>query len=237
MSRDLESQRVAVVGGSSGVGLAIATRAGACGALVTLLGRDPARLESAAAIAGAAEVRELDLRRPETLAPAVAGMAQLSHLVITAGTFNPAPLADSGSEDWRGIFEERLIGPLTLIQLLAARITGSIVLFSGTLARRPSAGCVPLSAAVAGVESAARALALELAPVRVNAVAPGMLDTPMLEKALSSSKDRICGEVAARLPARRIGTAEDAAGAALFLMTSAYMTGATIEIDGGAHLL
>lgn len=237
MSGDLTDKRIAVVGGSSGVGLAIGVRAVARGANVTLLGRDEDRLRSAAAIAGGADIRRLDLTIPETITAAISSIGQLDHLVVTAGTFRPSPLGTAGPEDWRRILEERLVGPLTLVKGLAPRISSSIVLCSGTLARRPAAGCVLYAAACAGVESAARALALELAPLRVNVVAPGVLDTPMLEMALASDKSRVCTELAARLPVRRVGTAEDAADAALFLIANSYMSGATIEIDGGARLI
>ena len=233
----LTDKRVAIVGGSSGVGLALARRVTALGAQAILLARDAGKLKAAADEVPRSEVRCLDLRRPETLAPALAALGSVAHLVVTAGTFNPSPVADSEPDDWRSILEERLIGPLSVIRLLASRITTSIVLFSGTIGRRPAPGCALLAAATAGIEGAARTLALELAPVRVNVVAPGMLDTPMLDKVLSSQKSRICADLATRLPARRIGTADDAAGAALFLMTNSYMTGSTVEIDGGGQLI
>jgi NAD(P)-dependent dehydrogenase (short-subunit alcohol dehydrogenase family) len=93
------------------------------------------------------------------------------------------------------------------------------------------------SLVASGVEGAVRALAVELAPVRVNAVAPGAIDTPMLDRALGADKEVRTAAMAARLPARRVGSATDAAEAVLFLMTNRFMTGATLEIDGGAVLV
>src|SRR5262249_32560260 len=138
---------------------------------------------------------------------------------------------------WRDILEERLIGPLALIKALAPRITSSIVLFSGIIARKPSVELPLLSAAAAAVESAARSLALGLAPVRVHAVAPGMIDTPMLDALLQENKADICAAAASIFPARRVGTADDVAAAAIFLLTNPFVTGAVIEVDGGAKLI
>lgn len=234
----LSGHHIVIVGASSGVGLAIAAQAARSGARLTLLARDLTKLRDAASgLVGVVQVRSVDLRRWETLAAAVEGLGAVDHLVITAGSFRPAMLNASHAEEWRGVFEERLIGPLGLIQALAPALRRSIVLFSGTVARRPSAGVAPIAAAAAGVEAAVRALAVELAPIRVNAVAPGMLDTPLLDAVLGPQKSAVVGATAARLPTRRVGSAGDAASAALFLMTNSYMTGATIEVDGGSALV
>jgi NAD(P)-dependent dehydrogenase (short-subunit alcohol dehydrogenase family) len=238
LSPCLTGQHIVIVGGSSGVGLAIAAHSVRAGARLTVLARDLAKLRKAArSLGGDVQARSVDLRRPETLAPALHELGAVDHLVITAGTFRPALLSASDAADWRGVFEERLIGPLGLIQALAPALRRSIVLFSGTIARRPSAGFVAVAAAAAGVEAAARALAVELAPLRVNAVAPGMLDTPMLDAVLGARKAALISATAERLPARRVGTATDAASAALFLMTNPYMSGATLQIDGGSTLI
>jgi NAD(P)-dependent dehydrogenase (short-subunit alcohol dehydrogenase family) len=126
---------------------------------------------------------------------------------------------------------------MTLIRCLASSITTSIVLFSGTVARRPLHGSVWPSIAAAGVEGAVRSLALELAPVRVNAVAPGAIDTPLLTRVLGPDKEKRAAALAARLPVGRIGTPRDAAAAVLFVMTNPFVTGTTLEIDGGATLV
>jgi NAD(P)-dependent dehydrogenase (short-subunit alcohol dehydrogenase family) len=234
----LTGQHVVIVGGSSGVGLALAAQSARAGARLTLLARDLSKLQAAAAPFGDdAQVRSVDLRRSETLAPALEGLGAVDHLVITAGSFRPALLNASRADDWRAVFEERLVGPLGLIQALAPTLKRSIVLFSGTIARRPSAGFIALAAAAAGVEAATRALALELAPIRVNAVAPGMLDTPLLDEILGEQKTALIKATAERLPARHVGTARDASSAALFLMTNPYMSGATVRIDGGSLLV
>lgn len=233
----LKGRLVMVVGGSSGIGLAVAEAAARQGAGLILAGRDPAKLEAAAARAGGAKTVSIDLRRLDSVLAAAEGIERVDHLVITAGGFAPAALEASTPDDWRGVLEERLIGPLALVKALGPRIAGSITLFSGTIAQRPFPGSAILAAAASGVESAVRALALELAPVRVNAVAPGMVDTPMLDGVLGAGKADAIAATAARLPARHVGTADDIAQAVLFLMANRYMTGKTIEIDGGAPLI
>jgi NAD(P)-dependent dehydrogenase (short-subunit alcohol dehydrogenase family) len=219
------------------MGLALGEHAAAAGARVTLMGRSSARLEAAAEHVPSAQRRVLDLSLPETIPAALEGLGPVDHLAVTAGTFVRGTIAQSGPEDWRRVLEERIVGPLTLIKALAPQLTTSVVLFAGTAARRPSVGLTLLAAACAGVEAAVRALAVELAPIRVNAVAPGAVDTPMLAGALGAHKEAAFAATAAKLPAGRIGAPGDAAQAAIFLMTNPFMTGATVEIDGGAHLV
>ncbi len=233
----LAGQHVAIAGASSGVGLALARFASAAGARLTLFARDIPKLQAVTRTLPHVDARYLDLNKPLSIEEASLHMADVDHLVVTAGTSALTPFADTHVEQWRGIVEERVIGPLTLIKLLAPQIRRSIVLFSGSIARRPTLGCAVLAAATAAVEGLARALSLELAPVRVNVVAPGALDTPMIDKILGSAKAQAFSHIAASVPARRVGTADDAAQAALFLMTNAYMSAATIEIDGGAKLV
>jgi NAD(P)-dependent dehydrogenase (short-subunit alcohol dehydrogenase family) len=237
MTNDLAGQHLVVVGGSSGIGLAVAAQAAATGARVTVMGRDQAKTEAAARRTGATATRTIDLRRPETIAAATEGLGTIDHLAITAGTFRTAKLEDSTPEEWRQMLEERLIGPLTLIKALTPSLTRSIVLCSGTLSQRPSEDSTLMTSALAGVESACRALARELAPVRVNVVTPGAIDTPLLDGLLGNHKEAAHAAMAARLPVGRIGSADDVAQAFLFLMTNQFITGAMIRIDGGSVLI
>jgi NAD(P)-dependent dehydrogenase (short-subunit alcohol dehydrogenase family) len=116
-------------------------------------------------------------------------------------------------------------------------LTTSVVLFSGTLSQRPGTDSTVFSSALAGVESAGRALARELAPVRVNVVVPGAVDTPMLHGLMGAHREAASAAMAAHLPAGRIGAPEDVAEAVMFLMTNPFMTGAVIRIDGGGVLV
>lgn len=236
MPKPLEGQHVLVVGASSGMGRAVANHAARAGARLTLMGRDAGRLEAVAAQTGG-EIRTIDLRREETIASAVEGLAGVDHLVVTAGTYGVALVADSCPDDWRGIIEERIVGPLLLVKALGARLTRSITLFTGSTVRRPSAGAVLPTAALGGVEAMVRALAVELAPVRANAVSPGIFDTPLLDTVLGDAKADVVKASRENLPARHVGTPDDAASAALFLMTNPFVTGTTIELDGGGTLV
>src|SRR5438874_2111087 len=121
-AHDLANKHVVIVGGSSGMGLALAKLLGSAGARLTLLGRDAAKIKGIAQRIGNAEGRTFDLRRAETIPPALEGVGDVDHLVITAGTTGPMPLATSGPEQWRGVVEERLIGPLTVVKTLAPRL-------------------------------------------------------------------------------------------------------------------
>lgn len=233
----LSGRHIVIIGGSSGVGLALARSAARAGARLTLLGRSQDKLLAAAAGIERVTTRTIDLTRANTIPGALQGIGDVDHLVVSAGTVSFATLADSSAQDWRAALEERIVGPLTAVKMLGPRISTSIVLFSGTVARRPSPGATMLSVVAAAVEAAVRSLALELAPLRVNAVRPGMLDTPMTSNLLGESKAQVFGDVARRLPARRIGTPEDAAHAAMFLMTNPFVTGTTIDVDGGAQLV
>jgi NAD(P)-dependent dehydrogenase (short-subunit alcohol dehydrogenase family) len=233
----MHDQHVAVVGGSSGVGLALAGLTADQGARVTLLARDAARLATASAASPGSAGLTMDLRRPEAMGEVAAALGQVDHLVICAGVYRPASLTGSGVDQWRELLEERLVGPLALIKALGSAITGSITLFSGTVARRPLPGSIWHSIAAAGMESAVRALSLELAPVRVNALAPGAIDTPMLRALLAPDADAAIARMAERLPVRRIASAEDVARAVLLAMTNPFITGTTIAIDGGAVLV
>ncbi len=233
----LEGQHVVVIGGSSGVGLAVASQARAEGAQVTIMARNAERLASAIKQIPGISSRIVDLSDLQGIDQCFSSLGRIDHLVISAGTLSFAALSASTPADWRAVLEERIIGPLVAIKAASPHIARSIVLFSGSIAHRPFPGSCVLAAAAGGIESAVRELALELAPIRVNAVSPGLLDTPMTEKFLGANKSQVFEDTLARLPARRIGTSDDAADVALFLMRNAYVTGTIIGVDGGSRLI
>jgi NAD(P)-dependent dehydrogenase (short-subunit alcohol dehydrogenase family) len=177
----LEGRRVAVIGGSSGIGLELSRLVREDGGRVTIIARGEQRLVAALKTLGDVDTVLADLRDPPVLSEKIAAIGPLDHLVITAGTLALGTLAQTEPSMWRQILEERIIGPLTAIKAATFNRSGSVVLFSGRIAHRPAIGSAPSSAAAAGVEGLVRALALELAPVRVNGVAPGLVDTPLLD--------------------------------------------------------
>jgi NAD(P)-dependent dehydrogenase (short-subunit alcohol dehydrogenase family) len=134
----------------------------------------------------------------------------------------------------RGIVDARLWGLIFGVRHAAPRMSqGSITVTSGSLSSRPRPGTGMLTAMLSAVE----ALALELAPVRVNAVTPGLMNTPLLHTAYGAERDTIVQNRAAILPGRRVGTAEKVAEVILILMTNAYLTGEVVQVDGGGRFV
>jgi NAD(P)-dependent dehydrogenase (short-subunit alcohol dehydrogenase family) len=158
---------------------------------------------------------------------------------MTAGTLvRDAHLAPD-SAAIRPSMDTRFLGALYAAKYSAPKIRagGSITFMSGTAARRPLAGISAVSASCGAVEAFARALAVDLAPIRVNTIQPGFVDTPLLDEVLGSQKTEILAAAAARLPVKRIGRADEVADAVLFLMKNGYVTGITLTIDGGGLLV
>jgi NAD(P)-dependent dehydrogenase (short-subunit alcohol dehydrogenase family) len=133
-------------------------------------------------------------------------------------------------------FEERVFGTFNIIRAVASRMkNGSITLMSGMNASRVRSGASAQTAALCAVESLARTLALDLAPVRVNAVAPGWIDTPRLDRVFSSGKAERTSAIASRLPGKRIGHSDEVARAVLMLMIIDYINGEVLHIDGAGR--
>ncbi len=128
--------------------------------------------------------------------------------------------------------------PIYAIRHATPRMSGgSITLMSGLFSSRPISGAAVVAATVSGIEAMARALALELSPIRVNAIAPGYIDTPLLKEAFSNHYEQVVKAQAATLPTKRIGTAEETAQAILFLMTNGFVNGEVLHIDGGGRFV
>lgn len=231
---------VLIFGGTSGIGLAAATQAKAAGAQVIVVGSDPDRAARAAAENGLDGWRAADVTRSETLTAALADILHVDHLVLLAGSFVAGRVLDADVDHLRRAFDERIWAAVHVIRTLGDRLAadGSITLISGSLADRPNAyGTAVLAAASAAMEAFARGLALELAPCRVNALSPGVIDTPLLSRTLGPGRDAYVASLTEKLPLHRLGTAEQAAAAVLFLMSNSFMTGETLHIDGGSRLV
>lgn len=231
----IEGHRVVVVGASSGVGRATAAMAAAAGADVLLIARrESVLIEEARRIGPAATWAAADMTDRTAMADALRTVQRVDHLVICAVADElkrTGPIAELTTEQVERSFD-RARGYTTTIQAAVPLLGhgGSITLWCGVSAIRPPAtGFSLLAAENAAVSGLGRALALELAPVRVNVVMSGVVDTPI------HAHDREGLEAWARtsLPARRLGTPEDLAEAAMFLMTNRYATGQTFVVDGG----
>lgn len=236
----LANATVVILGGSSGIGLATAKAARAEGAQVTITGRSAQRLQTARADLGeAVRTVVLDVADETGTRTFFQELDHLDHLFITAGTLVKDSRLAPESAVLRPAMDTRFWGALYAAKHGALKMngSGSITFMSGTAAQRPLDGASVASASCGAVEAFARALAVDLAPIRVNTIQPGFVDTPLLDEVLGPQRAEILAAAAARLPVRRIGRPEEVADAVLFLMKNGYVTGITLTIDGGGLLV
>lgn len=238
MEQTFDGQRIVITGGSGGIGIALARDLIARGAAeVVLTGRDPEKLANAAARLGPpVRTHAFDVTDEDAVAAFFAAQPQIDHLVTAAAGTVRGLVTELDVAKARALFETKYWGQYLCCKygapILAA--TGSIVLFSGWISRKPMAGVSTLSAVDAAVEAPGRTLALEIAPRRVNTVVPGMIDTPLWAARLSAEEQRAhFRKVAEGLPVGRAGVAEDVAHACRFLMENGFVTGITLDVDGG----
>jgi NAD(P)-dependent dehydrogenase (short-subunit alcohol dehydrogenase family) len=236
----LAGQTVLIIGGSSGIGRATAVRARAAGAQIILTGRDPGRLEQAAAQLGALRTARLDLGNPAGLEPFFGSLSSpIDHLLVTGGGPIYAPIADLDFDLARRVLDEHLLGALRIARASVNRVRpgGSLTFISGTDARRPGIGSSVAAILAAALPKIAANIALELAPIRANVVAAGYVDTPLSARILGDDLERRRAELRATLPVRRVIEPDDLAALVLHLMTNSAITGATYDIDGGQQLI
>lgn len=236
----LKNSTVVVLGGSSGIGLATARAAQDEGAQVIITGRNPARLEAARKALGAqARVQVLDASDEAGTRAFFAALDGLDHLFITAGTLVLDSKLAPDTATLAPALDTRFWGALYAAKYAAPKMCagGSITFMSGTAGRRPLPGAAVASASCGAVDSFARALALDLAPLRVNTIQPGYVDTPLFDDLFGDQREAILSAAAERLPVKRIGTPEDIAQAVLFLMRNGYVTGINLVVDGGGLLV
>jgi NAD(P)-dependent dehydrogenase (short-subunit alcohol dehydrogenase family) len=236
----LNNRTVVIVGGTSGIGLSAAIQAKAAGARVVVIGSNPERARQAADTHGLDGWRAADVTQPEQIQAALADLPKVDHLVLLAGTFVAGKVLEADVAYLHRAFDERIWASIHALRALGDRLSkdGSVTFISGSLADRPNAyGTAVLAAASAAMEAFARGLALELAPVRVNTLSPGPIDTPILAKAMGDARDGFVAALEQTLPLHRLGTAEEAGAAVVFLMSNGFMNGATINVDGGARLV
>ncbi|MEU8632192.1 SDR family oxidoreductase [Amycolatopsis sp. NPDC048633] len=233
----LEGRTVLVIGRASGIARAVALAARAEGAEVVVAGRDPDKL--AAAYEGE-EVRaeHVDVTVDESIEALASRLGSLDHLVTTASARARGLLPELERDALRQSFDTKVIGPVMLAKHFAPRFTegGSFTLFSGVAAFKPAVGYLGVAITNGAADFLARSLALELAPVRVNAISPGVIDTGIWDALGEEGKQQYFEHFRTHNPARRIGTAEDIADAVLFVMTNPFLTGVTLRVDGGEPL-
>ncbi|MGF6527622.1 SDR family oxidoreductase [Variovorax sp. PvP013] len=235
----LQDKHLVVAGGNSGIGFAIASIALAQGARVTILGRSSAKLADAATrLGGKAVTVQMDLGDAMSAQAAFAEIGKFDYFVSTAADLTYGPLASMERSAIENMLSGKFWGPINLVQhgLSQLNAGGSVLFFSGLAADRPGAGTSMVSALNAGVEGLARALAVELAPIRVNAISPGVVETEGWSFMDEASRKAFFSDLATKLPARKVGAPEDLAEAALSMLTNPYLTGEVLHVNGGGSL-
>lgn len=240
----LTGKKIIIVGGSSGIGFGVAAAALENGAQVVIAGRSADKLDAAAMrLAGAGRVRGIvaDMASEADVSRLFDEAGAFDHLVATAGTPPPNdPIGETDIDFVRGFLDSKFTGAVMMAKhaVRTLRRGGSITFTSGINKDRPPVPGGSVVAAVAGSFTYfARALALELAPTRVNIVSPGWVDTEMWDEIVGEAKTGYFEAMAARLPAGKVATSADIAPAYLYLMQNEFMTGETVHIDGGQRLV
>ena len=232
----LANKIVVIVGGSSGIGLAIAEAAAVAGAATLIAGRNAVKVEAAAKSVANATPVVLDMLDSEAIASAFGSVERIDHLVLTAVSDElgrKAALCDIEDEQIERSFD-KLRGYVKILRALAPCLSphGSVVLLCGASALKPSDGFALLAAESASIPGLTRAVAKECAPIRVNAIMAGVVDTPIH----AGHRDSLKSWAEGSLPLRRFGQPADIAHAGLFLMTNPYITGQVVIVDGGLTL-
>jgi len=238
-AKQLDGQTVVVIGGSSGIGLETARSARADGADVILTARNPDRLEQAARDVDASSTSAFDAGDSSRLEQFFDELPKpIDHLLLSGAGPTYVPFPEIDFDDLSGDVTSHLWLPLHVAQLAKSRVRpgGSVLFIGGTGGRRPASGPL-ISAITAAMSAMTRSLALELAPVRINLIAPGFVDTPLSATILGDGLDARRAELRETLPIRRVVGPEDVAALAVHIMANTALTGATYDIDGGQQLV
>jgi NAD(P)-dependent dehydrogenase (short-subunit alcohol dehydrogenase family) len=237
---ELPGQTVVVIGGSAGIGLETARRARAEGAEVILTGRDPERLKRAAAELGAQRTAAFDATDPAALDRFFGDLPeQIDHVMVTGSGPYYAPLADLDRERAHRDFDNHLWLAVAVAQHAVGRVRpgGTLLFMGGTGGRSRGPGLSLIAAGTAALPALIANLAVEVAPIRVNLIAAGFVDTPLSASLLGEDLDKRREQLRATLPIGRVVGPADVAALAVHIMTNTALTGATYDIDGGQQLV
>jgi NAD(P)-dependent dehydrogenase (short-subunit alcohol dehydrogenase family) len=237
---ELRGQTVVVIGGSAGIGLETARRAHADGAKIILTGRNAERLRQAASEVDALSTMAFDATDPDSLERFFGGLpTTVDHVMLTAGRPTYGRLVDMDFAEARRALDEHLLLVLRVARLAANRVRpgGTLLFMSGTGARHPAIGLGIAPTVTAALPALTASLAIELAPVRVNLIAPGFVDTPLSASLLGDELENRRQQLRATLPIRRVVGPADVASLAVHIMIDTALTGATYDIDGGQQFV
>jgi NAD(P)-dependent dehydrogenase (short-subunit alcohol dehydrogenase family) len=235
------NKRVVILGGSSGIGLAVAEQTASQGAKVVIVSSNAERVQKAVESLGDnARGHTVDLSDESAIENFFAKFGAFDHLVFTAGdSLHLHDLATTDLKEARRAFELRYWAALAAVKYGSTNIRkgGSIVLTTGIAGQRPRKGWVVAASVCGTIEALTRALAMELAPIRVNAVSPGVVRTNLWQNMTAAEREGLFESVGSSLPVGRVGEAHDIAQAFLFLMQEEFSTGQTLVVDGGTVLV
>lgn len=239
MSSKLENKRIVIIGGSSGIGFAIAKLAINEKAHVIIVSRSQEKLAYAKKRLGNdVEISTIDMRNENELERVFKEIGKFDHLQIPASEVETGPFLELPIETAKNSFESKFWGPYMAVKQAVPYLNkeGSITLFSGALGQRPIHGTVIYASTSCAVEGLSRALAVELAPLRINCISPGLTRTELFDKWNKETTKNFyadrCGKSIIKRPARP----EEIAEAAIHLMQNTYTTGTTLYVDGGYSL-
>jgi NAD(P)-dependent dehydrogenase (short-subunit alcohol dehydrogenase family) len=237
---ELPGQTVLVIGGSAGIGLATAIRARQEGADVILTARNAERLQAAAREVDARTTAAFDANDATALRGFFDGLdAPLDQVLVTAGNPHYGQLMELDTDQLQSAFSQRLVGVVEVARLAAGRLRpgGTLVFMGGVGGRRPAVGTGAASTVIVALPALIANLALELAPIRVNLIAPGFVDTGLSATILGDELDARRDQLRSSLPIGRVVQADDVARLAVHLMVNTALTGATFDIDGGQQFV
>ena len=238
-NRELLEQTVVVIGGTSGIGLETARRARGKGAKVILVARNPERLKNAANEIDALSTGSFDATDPVAIERFFRDLPTIDHVLVTAGRPYYARLVEMDFTTIRNVFGQHLLQALYVARNAIGKVRpgGTLIFMGGTGARRPGIGLSIASAMTAAFPALVASLAVEIAPVRVNLIAAGFVDTPLSAELLGDQIEKRRNQLRTTLPIGRVVGPADVAALAVHIMTNTALTGATYDIDGGQQFV
>ncbi|MDV7766829.1 SDR family oxidoreductase [Peribacillus sp. CSMR9] len=235
----LKDKKVVIIGGSSGIGFESAKQVIAQGAEVIIASRSEDKLQNAKEKLGdRATALILDTTQEQQVQSFFEKVGRFDHLVVSAAETSGGSFLQTDTVKARQLFENKFWGQYYAAKYGAPKILphGSIILFSGVVAYKSMVGSSILAAVNAAVSNLGQTLALELAPIRVNIVSPGIIDTPSRSKMPEETRNNFYATVGNKLPVKRIGRAEDVGQSVLYLLQNSFVTGTVLHVEGG-HIL
>jgi len=240
IAKSLKNKNIVIVGGSSGIGLSVATLAYELGANISLTSRNLNKAISVASSIGpGVKGFALDVDDENSVNELFKKLDAIDHIYIAAGSTKLGSVTDGNLEENMLSFNTRLLGSLRVVRATVNKIraTGSITFTGGVSTDRPITGAWVAGLGTASAEQLARVLVMEFPGIRFNAVAPGYTDTPMWDGIMGDNKTNVLASIAEKLPVKKIASPDEVASAVVFLMSNNSITGEVIHIDGGSRLV